>query len=106
MRGERAVERRFFARGSRINAITAIFACGVVAYQLLRGTVYSNVFFDYIHGHLLPNLQPFDGENLLSIVIMDNLSVHHVSAVVDLLRSSGILVFMAIVHLVQISATF
>ena len=41
---------------------------------------------------LLPNLQPFDGENSSSIVIMDNLSVHHVDEVVELLRASGILV--------------
>ena len=35
---------------------------------------------------------PFDGENSSLIVIMDNLSVHHVDKVVELLRASGILV--------------
>ena len=92
LRGERAVERRFLARGIRTNAIAAISSVGVVAYQLLQCSIDAQVFFDFIRADLLPNLQPFDGENSSLIVIMDNLSVHHVDEVVELLRASGILV--------------
>lgn len=39
---------------------------------------------------LLPNLQPFDGINMASMVVMDNLSVHHTMPVADLLNDSGV----------------
>ena len=35
---------------------------------------------------------PFDGRNPNSVVIMDNVSIHHVDAVVELLTSVGALV--------------
>ena len=38
-------------------------------------------------------MTPFDGESSRSIVIMDNLSVHHVDTVQDIFRQAGILVY-------------
>ena len=49
-------------------------------------------FFDFARGTLIPNMMPFNGSNPKSIVIMDNLSVHHAREVKDLLKQAGILV--------------
>lgn len=92
IRGDRAIEKQFVVQGQRTNAIAAISSAGVVAYQLVSHTVDGTVFFDFIRSQLLPQLQPFDGESPASVVIMDNLSVHHVEPVVCLLRESGVLV--------------
>ena len=92
IRGDRAIEKHFVARGQRTNAIAAISSTGIVAYQLTQHTIDSNVFFDFIRGNLLPQLHPFDGDSPASVVIMDNLSVHHIEPVVCLLRCAGILV--------------
>jgi transposase len=40
----------------------------------------------------LPYLQPFNGVNARSIVVMDNASIHHSSSVVNSIESTGALV--------------
>ena len=40
-------------------------------------------FYDFIQKRLLPNLMPFNGFNLDSVVIMDNCSVHHVTSLIQ-----------------------
>ena len=92
IRGDRAVETCFVSRGERINAIAAISCDGVVAYQLLKETVNTDNFFDFIRGHLLSELQEYDGESSSSVLILDNLSVHHAEPIVSLLQDTGILV--------------
>ena len=84
---------QIFSRGQRISAIAAISADGLVAYELHAGTVNSDVFLDFVRGTLILELTPFDGESPRSIVIMDNLSVHHVQAVQDVFHQAGILVY-------------
>jgi len=38
-------------------------------------------------------MQPFDGSNSKSILIMDNCSIHHVGPVQEVLQDAGVLVF-------------
>jgi len=45
---------------------------------LIEGSVNGEVFESFLISHLLPILQPFNWVNPLSVVIMDNASVHHV----------------------------
>ena len=52
-------------------------------------TIDTNNFFDFVGGELLPQLQPFDGLAMHSIVIMDNLSVQ---PILTILNDSGIVV--------------
>ena len=59
--------------------------------ELTYNSVDSDKFFDFIRGTLIPNMQPFDGSNSKSIVIMDNCSIHHVEPVKELLQDAGIL---------------
>ena len=49
-------------------------------------------FLYLVENSLLPNLMPFNGYNPMSIVIMDNCSIHHIDEVQDLIQQSGALV--------------
>jgi len=57
----------------------------------MTGPVNGSVFYDFVRGTLIPNMQFYDGENPNSIVIMDNCSIHHVQEVEDVIQQSGIL---------------
>ena len=90
--GQTPVVHRFHSRGTRTNAIAAICSSGLVSLELTTSTVNQEVFFDYIRGSLIPNMMPFDGINPRSIAVMDNLSVHHVTEILDLFHEAMILV--------------
>ena len=77
----------------RISASAALFADGVIALELTKGTVDGSKFVDFIRGKLIAEMQPFDGENTGSILVLDNCSVHHVQEVSELLDEAGILHF-------------
>ena len=91
LRGERATTHRFLSRGKRINAIAAISSEGLLAFELKDHTVTGKSFYYFERGSLIPNMQPFNGENPHSIAVMDNCSIHHVSEVKQLFRNAGIL---------------
>ena len=90
IRGMRPVTHRFLSRGKRINAIAAISQEGVVATELVSGSVNRVIFFDFVRSVLIQEMIPFDGVNPRSILIMDNCSVHHVDEVKSVLQQAGI----------------
>ena len=47
----------------------------------------------FVRRCLLPIVQPFDGVNLRSIVVLDNATIHHCKLVVNLISAAGSLVF-------------
>ena len=63
---------------------------GLVGLELTTSTVNGETCFDFARGTLIPNMMPFNGSNPISVVIMENLSVHHASEVKDLLKQAGI----------------
>ena len=48
-----------------------------------------DLFIHFVEHSLLSLLQPFNGSNARSIVVMDNASVHHVDRVVSLITGAG-----------------
>ena len=94
IRGEAPLYQRWLVtlRGHRISAIAAITTDGVSSYELTRDSVNGDKFLDFVRGSLIPNMNPFDGINSKSIVVMDNCSVHHTQDVRDELQSAGVLV--------------
>ena len=92
IRGMRAEYHRLLSRGRRVNAIGAISCTGLEALELTNATVNLENFFDFLRGSLIPKMMPFNGNNPKSILIMDNLSVHHTCEVKDILQQAGILV--------------
>ena len=75
-----------------ISVITALSTDGIVANEIMKGTVNDETFLEFIHGSLIPNMLPFDGENPWSLVVMDNCSIHHVQPVLDAFNQAGIVV--------------
>ncbi len=98
LRGENAVQRRWFHIGTRVSAVAAICSSGVVTTELLTGTTNGDTFYDFVRGSLLPEMLPFDGINPKSVVVLDNCSIHHVRHVKDLFKSAGILVLYTYLH--------
>lgn len=92
MRGESAVDHRWFHRGKRISAIAAMSNSGILGVELMSGSVNGDRFFDYVRGSLIPEMLPFDCENPNSIAVLDNCSIHHVQQVTQLFKDAGILV--------------
>ena len=55
---------------------------------ITEGTVDGQGFSEFVRTYLLPVLQPFN-INPRSIVIMDNVSIHHVQEVSDLIETQA-----------------
>ena len=66
---------RFLSRGKRVSAIAAISSDGYVAADLTTGSVNGENFLEFVHGTLIPEMEPFDGSVRKSVVILDNCSV-------------------------------
>ena len=79
-------------QGQRVSAIAAISTNGLLDCYTVAASVTSNEFMDFITSSLLPILQPFDGVNAHSVVVMDNASIHHVDEVIDKIESTGSIV--------------
>lgn len=80
LRGMRAVTHCFLSEGKILNAIAAMSQDGVIALELVSGSVNNReVFFDFVRSALVPIMMPFNGVNFRSVLMMDNCSVHHVN---------------------------
>ena len=91
LRGQPAVANKLLFRG-HVSAIAAIsFDSGLLDCFTVIGSVTGDEFLSFIQKSLVPNLQPFDGINSRSIVVLDNASVHHVAGVVDTIQNVGAL---------------
>jgi len=72
--------------------MAALSSRGVLDVKLTSSNVNGDIFCQWIKGNLIPYMLTYDGLNLLSILLMDNCSVHHVDSVKEALREVGILV--------------
>ena len=79
-------------RSKRHSAIGIMSTEGVEDVFITDESVDGEVFLFFVRNHLLPILQPFDGYNAKSVVVMDNASIHHVDSVVACINSVGALV--------------
>ena len=55
-------------------------------------------FLEFVHGTLIPEMEPFDGFIRKSIVILDNCSVHHLAEVKQALEDAVILVMYLLTY--------
>ena len=92
LQGQPAISHQLLVRGQRVSAIAAISTNGLLDCYTVAASVTSNEFMDFITSSLLPILQPFDGVNAHSVVVMDNASIHHVDEVIDKIESTGAIV--------------
>ena len=91
LRGMTPVSYTLSIRGKRLSVIAVLSTRGIEDIEITEGTVNGDLFVHFVEHTLLPILQPFDGRNARSIVVMDNASVHHVSKVAELIHGVGAL---------------
>jgi len=76
-------------RGVQYSAIPAMSLDGIHDVHITEGTVNGEKFADFVRNSLLPCLNPFNGINARSVVVMDNASIHHVDEVTDLIEAQA-----------------
>ena len=91
IRGKPPRSLKLLVRGERVSVIAALSNDGVETLRVVRGTGDGDTFLEFVERELLPVLQPFNGMNPNSVVIMDNCSVHHVARVKSLISEVGAL---------------
>ena len=79
-------------RGQHVSGIVGISCQGILDFCTITGTTNGEKFLHYVQDCLIPHLQPFNGINAHSVVVLNNASVHHVPAVVDALQQAGVMV--------------
>ena len=92
LRGVTPRTHKLLWRGQCVSALTAMSTSGVLDCYTTTGSVNAEKFERFITESLGPVLQPFDGINPNSVVILDNASIHHVDSVVQLIQNTGALV--------------
>ena len=65
---------------------------GVENAYISEGSVNGEVFGDFVRRSLLPILQPFNGINPCSVIIMDNASIHHLEEIEDMITGVGAII--------------
>ena len=88
VRGIPICDQRILVRGTRYTAIPVLSTEGIHDVFITEGTMNGERFSEFVRDVLLPHLNPFNGINPRSVVIMDNASIHHVDEDVDLIRSA------------------
>ena len=80
---------QLFVGGKRVSAIPVMTTRGIEDVYTTTGNVNGEKFIDYFCQCVLPIIMPFDGENPLSIVVMDNASIHHLDKVHEIITRVG-----------------
>lgn len=80
-------DHRLLSRG--YSAIPLLSVEGILDVSITEGTTDGAKFEYFLRKCLLPILQPFNWVNPLSVIIMDNASIHHVEGVRDLIENQA-----------------
>ena len=65
---------------------------GIENIHVVQNTVDGDTFLHFVQNCLVPILQPFDGTNPRSVVVMDNASIHHIDRVIKAIYQTGAIV--------------
>ena len=87
VRGIPMCDQRILVRGTRYTAIPVLSTEGIHDVFITEGTMNGDRFTAFVRDVVLPHLNPFNGINPRSVIIMDNASIHHVDEVVDLIET-------------------
>ena len=78
--------------GQRISAIGIMSTGGMEDAYIAEGNVNGEVFENFVRMSLLPVLQPFNVVSPCSVVILDNVSIHHLEQIEDMITGVGALI--------------
>ena len=92
IRGKPLQNHTSLVRGERVSAVACISTAGLLDVKTVKGNTDGDIFYEFVQTHLLPILQPYNGSNPHSVMIMDNCSIHHVPEVIKSITDVGALV--------------
>ena len=75
--------------GKGLSSIAIMSTRGIEDFDTYEGNINGDIFCSFIERCLTPVLQPFNGSNERSVVVMDNASIHHVDKVAKAIKSNG-----------------
>lgn len=84
IKGERAVFRQLFGRGTRYTVSAAIDCFGIVDYVVFRGSCTAHLLFKWMLYSLGAHTNPFPQPH--SIIVLDNASIHKYEPFLELCR--------------------
>ena len=90
LRGMTPTSYHLNTHGKHLSTISIMSSRGIEDFD----TYSSNwcVFGDFVDRCLIPILQPFDGVNARSVVVMDNAAIHHVDRVIQSVHNAGAII--------------
>lgn len=74
--------------GKRLSAVAAISTRGIEDIDIVRGLQMAKTITRFLERCIVPILQPFNGSNPRSVVVLDNASVHHVERIQQLIDAT------------------
>ena len=79
-------------RSERLSVVAAMSTRGVEDLEIHNGTINGDKFICFIERCIVPIIQPFDGLNSRSVLVMDNASIHHVGEVQQMISNCGAII--------------
>ena len=92
LRGMTPTDYTLTLRGKHLSSIAIMSTRGIEDIDTFEGNINGDTFCDFIKRCLVSLLQPFNGQNPRSIVVMDNAAIHHVDEVVRTIFATGAIV--------------
>ncbi|GLB45137.1 hypothetical protein LshimejAT787_2000450 [Lyophyllum shimeji] len=85
--GRRCVQRRCFVRGQRYSILPVLTLDGIIAHDVIQGSVTSESFVQFLREFVVPLTNPYPGPR--SVLILDNCSIHHAEEVRQLMEDEA-----------------
>ena len=92
IRGKRPINHRLLVRGKRVSGLALISINGLLDVKIQNENTNADSFYDFVQEYVLPHLQPFNGQNSHSVMIMDNCAIHHTKPIASMIQEVGSLV--------------
>ncbi|KAF7372044.1 Tc1-mariner class transposase [Mycena venus] len=92
--GMRCIQRRAFVRGKRFSILPVLTLDGIIAHDVIEGSVNTQRFIGFLEEHVIPLINPYPGPQ--SVLVLDNCSIHHAEEIQVLVEDQALckLVFL------------
>ena len=89
LKGNPSIVKKLLWRGEHASAIVGMSSSKIIDFHIVSGSVTAETFDHFVIDALLPHLQPFNGINPHSVIVLDNASIHHSSDALALTEKAG-----------------
>nr|GAT45074.1 Tc1-mariner class transposase [Mycena chlorophos] len=87
LRGMRCLLRCHFVRGTRYSILPALSLDGIIAYDIIEGSVTAERFEEFLREFVMPLTNPYPGPR--SVLILDNCRIHHADSIRKLIEEDN-----------------